>query len=54
MVYADNSDNIIEWGSEEHIIPYISPWIIENIDFPDLCKRQKDGGIKKVLDRGKT
>jgi hypothetical protein len=25
MVYCDQSDNIIEWGSEEVIIPYISP-----------------------------
>ena len=25
MVYCDQSNNIIEWGSEEVIIPYISP-----------------------------
>ena len=25
MVYCDNNPNIIEWGSEELIIPYISP-----------------------------
>ena len=25
MVYCDNNDKIIEWGSEEIIIPYISP-----------------------------
>ena len=25
MVYCDNSTSIIEWGSEEIIIPYLSP-----------------------------
>ena len=25
MVYCDQSNNIIEWGSEEIIIPYLSP-----------------------------
>lgn len=25
MVYADSNANIIEWGSEEIVIPYISP-----------------------------
>ena len=25
MVYCDNSDSILEWGSEEIIIPYLSP-----------------------------
>ena len=25
MVYCDNNSNIVEWGSEEIIIPYISP-----------------------------
>ena len=25
MVYCDNNDKIIEWGSEELIIPYRSP-----------------------------
>ena len=25
MVYADNNPNISEWGSEEVVIPYISP-----------------------------
>ena len=26
MVYCDRNDNIIEWGSEEVIVPYRSPW----------------------------
>jgi hypothetical protein len=26
MVYCDSSASIIEWGSEEIIIPYLSPW----------------------------
>ena len=26
MVYCDTSNSIIEWGSEEVIIPYLSPW----------------------------
>ena len=25
MVYCDNNDNVLEWGSEEIIIPYVSP-----------------------------
>ena len=26
MVYCDTNDSVIEWGSEEVIIPYLSPW----------------------------
>ena len=26
MTYCDQSDSIVEWGSEEVIIPYVSPW----------------------------
>ena len=52
MVYCDRNDAILEWGSEEIIIPYISP-----LDgrrhryFPDFYVkvRQKDGSIKKML-----
>jgi len=52
MVYCDRSDNILEWGSEEVIIPYRSP-----LDgrmhryFPDfyIKVRQADGSIKKML-----
>ena len=52
MVYCDTSDNIIEWGSEEIIIPYLSP-----LDgsmhryFPDfyIKVRQHDGSVKKFI-----
>ena len=26
MVYCDNTKAVLEWGSEEVIIPYVSPW----------------------------
>ena len=26
MVYCDNNESVIEWGSEEVVIPYKSPW----------------------------
>jgi len=52
MLYCDRSDAIIEWGSEEIIIPYRSP-----LDgkvhryFPDfyIKVKQSDGAIKKML-----
>lgn len=52
MVYCDNTDAILEWGSEEVIIPYLSP-----LDgrrhryFPDfyIKVRQSDGTIKKII-----
>ena len=52
MVYCDNTKEILEWGSEEVIIPYISP-----LDgklrryFPDfyIKVRQKDKSIKKMI-----
>lgn len=52
MVYCDRSDNILEWGSEEIIIPYRSP-----LDgrmhryFPDfyIKVKQADGSIKKMI-----
>ena len=52
MVYCDKSTSILEWGSEEVIIPYISP-----LDgrrhryFPDfyIKVKQKDGSIKKII-----
>lgn len=52
MVYCDRNDAVLEWGSEEFIIPYISP-----LDgkmhryFPDFYVkiRQADGSIKKWI-----
>ena len=52
MVYCDNNSAILEWGSEEVIIPYISP-----LDgrrhryFPDfyIKVKQADGSIKKII-----
>ena len=52
MVYCDNRSAILEWGSEEVIIPYISP-----LDgrrhryFPDfyIKVKQSDGSIKKII-----
>ena len=52
MVYCDRSDNILEWGSEEIIIPYRSP-----LDgrmhryFPDfyIKVKQSNGSVKKMI-----
>ena len=52
MVYCDNSDNILEWGSEEIIIPYLSPWDGKlHRYFPDfyIKVRQHDGSVKKFI-----
>lgn len=52
MVYCDTSDNIIEWGSEEVIIPYLSPWDGRmHRYFPDfyIKTRQHDGTTKKFI-----
>ena len=50
MVYCDTSNSIIEWGSEEVIIPYLSPWDGRiHRYFPDfyIKVRQHDNIIKK-------
>ena len=52
MVYCDSTSAILEWGSEEVIIPYVSP-----LDgrrhryFPDfyIKVRQRDKTIKKMI-----
>ena len=52
MVYCDTSDNIIEWGSEEIIIPYLSPWDGRmHRYFPAfyIKVRQHDGSVKKFI-----
>ena len=52
MVYCDNSDNILEWGSEEIIILYLSPWDGKlHRYFPDfyIKVKQASGNIKKFI-----
>ncbi len=52
MVYCDKNDAILEWGSEEIIVPYISPWDNKvHRYFPDFYMkvRQANGGIKKFI-----
>ena len=52
MVYCDNNENILEWGSEEVIVPYRSP--IDNRYhryFPDfyIKVRESTGKITKMI-----
>ena len=52
MVYCDTSDSIIEWGSEEIIILYLSPWDGRiHRYFPDfyIKVQQHDGSLKKYI-----
>ena len=52
MVYCDRNDAILEWGSEEVVIPYVSP-----LDgklhryFPDfyIKVKQSSGSVKKMI-----
>ena len=49
MKYCDNNPSILEWGSEEFFIPYLSP--IDNRVhryFPDFSVKVKDKNGKKV------
>lgn len=52
MKYCDHNNSVLEWGSEEIVIPYISP--IDNrmhryfVDF-FIKVKQQDGQIKKYL-----
>ena len=52
MVYCDTNENILEWGSEDIVVPYKSP--VDNRYhryFPDFYIKYKDvnGKIKKSL-----
>jgi len=52
MVYCDKNENILEWGSEEIVVPYRSP--VDNRYhryFPDfyIKYKEKSGKIKKSL-----
>mgnify|MGYP003116671180 FL=1 len=52
MVYCDKNDAILEWGSEEIIVPYLSPWDGRiHRYFPDFYMKvkQADGSIKKFI-----
>jgi hypothetical protein len=52
MVYCDKNENILEWGSEEIVLPYRSP-VDGKIHryFPDFYIKVKEstGEIKKYL-----
>ena len=49
MVYCDNNPKILEWGSEEVIISYLSPWDGKiHRYFPDFyIKVNQQNGMKK-------
>ena len=52
MVYCDHSESIIEWGSEEIVIPYKSPWEGRiHRYFPDFYIKIKtnEGATKKLI-----
>ena len=52
MVYCDTNDKVLEWGSEEIIIPYVSPWDgKKHRYFPDfyIKVKQSSGNIKKFI-----
>ena len=51
MVYCDRNDNIIEWGSEEVIVPYRSPWDGKmHRYFPDFYMKVKQtNGTYKIF-----
>jgi hypothetical protein len=52
MVYCDLNSNVLEWSSEEVVVPYVSP--LDNrihryfVDFW-MKYRDRDGNIKSVL-----
>ena len=44
MVYCDRNEKVIEWGSEEVIVPYRSPWDGKmHRYFPDFYMKVKQG-----------
>ena len=52
MKYCDNNNAILEWGSEEVIIPYLSPWDGRiHRYFPDfyIKVQQHDNTIKRLI-----
>ena len=52
MIYCDQSDAILEWGSEEVVIPYRSPWDGRvHRYFPDFYIKTKrhDGTVRRLI-----
>ena len=52
MVYCDRNEKVLEWGSEEVIIPYLSPWDNKvHRYFPDfyIKVQENTGKIKRYL-----
>ncbi len=52
MKYCDTTKSIVEWGSEELVIPYLSPWDNRyHRYFPDFYVkvRTKNGSLKKYI-----
>ena len=52
MKYCDENKAILEWGSEEVIIPYLSPWDGRiHRYFPDfyIKVKQANGSVKKMI-----
>ena len=52
MKYCDENEAILEWGSEEVIIPYLSPWDGKiHRYFPDfyIKVKQSNGSIKQMI-----
>ena len=44
MVYCDRNEKVVEWGSEEVIVPYRSPWDGKmHRYFPDFYMKVKQG-----------
>ena len=44
MVYFDRNENVLEWASEEVIIPYVSPWDNKmHRYYPDFVVKVKSG-----------
>lgn len=52
MSYLDRNESVLEWSSEEIIIPYVSPWDGRvHRYFPDFYARlrTKDGNTKEYI-----
>ena len=52
MIYCDTTASVVEWGSEELVIPYVSPWDGRyHRYFPDFYVKVKDrsGKLQKYI-----